>query len=171
MTETQVDAEALLDEAMKKSSLVWVGVPPARPRPAWFVWLDGAAYVLTGGEGEQPLPGLPEAATVDVSVRSKDKGGRLITWTADVSEVEPDSAEWEELTPHLYKARLNAAPDKGPSFWARESYLLKLTPNGRYPELPGGYVESPAVRTVPTPATSKTKRPFMLGGKRRRADR
>ncbi|MDX6738795.1 hypothetical protein [Actinocorallia sp. A-T 12471] len=171
MTETPVDAEATLDEAMKKSSLVWVGLPSERPRPAWYVWLNGAAYVLTGGEGEQPLPGLPEATSAEVSVRSKDKGGRLITWTADVAEVERGSQEWEELMPHLFKARLNAAPDHGPSFWARESYLMRLTPNGGYPELPGSYADSPAVRTVPTPATNKTARPFMVGGRGRRADR
>lgn len=166
-----MDAAALLDEAMKKSSLVWVGVPPARSRPAWYVWLNGSAYVLTGGDGEQPLPGLPEAATAEVTVRSKDKGGRLLTWTADAAEVEPGSPEWEELKPHLFKARLNASPEHGPEFWARESYLLRLTPNGHYSELPGAYADSPAVRTVPTPATNATARPFMVGGRGRRADR
>ncbi|WP_123662032.1 hypothetical protein [Actinocorallia herbida] len=171
MTETPVDAAATLDEAMKKSSLVWIGLPPERPRPAWYVWLKGVAYVLTGGEGEQPLPGLPEASSAEVTVRSKDKGGRLITWTADVAEVEPGSPEWEELMPHLFKARLNASPERGPAYWARESYLMRLTPDGTHPELPGAYRDSPAVRTVETPATNRTARPFMVGGRGRPADR
>ena len=41
--------------------------------------------MVTGGEGEQPLPGLPEAGTTAVTVRSKDKGSRLFTWIATVS--------------------------------------------------------------------------------------
>lgn len=56
---------ALLDEAMKKSGLVWVTVPGRRPAPVWYVWRGGAdpaAYVLTGG-GEQPVPGLLDAVS------------------------------------------------------------------------------------------------------------
>ncbi|MQA96363.1 MAG: hypothetical protein GEV11_17580, partial [Streptosporangiales bacterium] len=53
---------ALLDEAMKKSGLVWITVPGGRPSPAWYVWRAPAAYILTDG-GEQPVPGLTDHAT------------------------------------------------------------------------------------------------------------
>ena len=73
---------ALVEEATKKSGLMWIDVPGLpQPRAAWHIWHStpehgGAAYLVTGGEGEQPLPGLPEAERVTVTVGSKDKGGR-----------------------------------------------------------------------------------------------
>jgi hypothetical protein len=173
--------EALVDEAMKKSGLVWLTLPDLpQPRAAWHLWHEGTAYVLTGGEGEQPLPGLPEATQVTVTVRSKDKGGMLLTWVADVAEVTPDSPEWDEIIPLVAKERLNARPQHGEIHegdaahnpvprWARESWLLKLTPTGTASDsLPADYA---SVRTVPTPATNNAARPFMIGGKKRHQDR
>ncbi|MFD5348029.1 hypothetical protein ACFWJY_30855, partial [Streptomyces anulatus] len=68
---------ALVEEATKKSGLVWVrGDGPARA--VWHVWHDGAAHLVGGGPGEQPLPeGLADGGRAEVTVRSKDKGGRI----------------------------------------------------------------------------------------------
>lgn len=174
--------EALVDEAMKKSGLVWIALPDgSRPRPAWHVWHGGAAYVLTGGAGEQPLPGLPEADRVTVIVRSKDKGGRLVSWRAAVEEVPAGTEGWDEVAPLLFKERLNARPqpdealEEGAAYtpvprWAREAYLMRLTPTGLYPEVPGEYEPYAAVRPVPNPAVNPVRKPFMWGGKRRKAD-
>ena len=60
------------------------------------------------GPGEQPLPGLAGAARVAVTVPSKESRGTLVTWTAEVSRVEPGSAEWGEVIGPLAAARLNA---------------------------------------------------------------
>src|SRR5260370_28024499 len=72
---------ALIEEACKKSGLIWVAVPGARDRAAWHVWHEhegqGAVYVVVGG-GEQALPGLADGITVRVTMRSKDKGGPLV---------------------------------------------------------------------------------------------
>ena len=76
------------------AGLVWITVPgTARGRPAWKVWQQSAVYVLTGGS-EQSLPGLVEAEYAEVTVPSKDSGGRLITWTARVMQVRPGTDEW-----------------------------------------------------------------------------
>jgi hypothetical protein len=165
---------ALIEEAAKKSGLIWIALPDLpQPRAAWHLWHEGSAYVLTGGEGEQPLPGLPEADHVTVMVRSKDKGGRLVTFTAAVSEVEPGTELWDTVVPRLAKDRLNAATHDGQTeLWARESYVIRLTPTGEVSEAPGRQRDDyAAVRPVPTPATTAGKGPFMVGGKRRRADR
>src|SRR4051795_152809 len=99
---------ALVEEATKKSGVLWIELPGLpQPRAAWHIWYDGAAYVLTGGEGEQPLPGLPEADQVTVIVRSKDKGGRLVSWVAAVEEVQPDAELWATIAARLAKERLN----------------------------------------------------------------
>ncbi len=164
---------ALIEEASKKSGMAWISVPGhGRAYAVWHAWLDGAAYVLSGAS-EQPLPGIENAATVDVTVRSKDKQHRLVVWEAAVSTVEPGSDEWSAVTPTLLGKRLNlpdgeAAVDR----WARECTLHKLTPTGTVLEDPDNrssdaHVAPPA----PTPATTKPARPWHLGDRRRRTVR
>ena len=66
--------DALVAEACRKSDVLWISLPGLpQPRAAWHVWFDGAVY-LVSGDGEQELPGLEAAETVEVTVRSKDKG-------------------------------------------------------------------------------------------------
>lgn len=165
---------ALIEEAAKKSAVLWLALPGLpQPRAAWHIWHDGAAYVLTGGEGEQPLPGLPEAEHVTVILRGKDKGGRLIAWVAAVESVQPESEHWETVVPLLAKERLNAVDgEEQPARWATGSYVLRLTPTGEAPETPAGpRTDYASVRPVTTPATTTGRNPFMIGARRRRADR
>lgn len=161
---------ALVEEAAKKSDLLWLDLPGLpQPRAAWHVWHEGSAYVLTGGEGEQPLPGLPESAQVTVILRSKDKGGRLVTFVADAEPVEPGSELWDAVTPQLAKDRLNAASHEGQvERWATDSWVIRLTPATGVAEAAEEYA---TVRPVPTPATTAGAPPRLIGGKRRRVDR
>ncbi|MGP4091172.1 hypothetical protein, partial [Streptomyces sp. KR55] len=101
---------ALVEEATKKSGLIWVKGPGAAARALWHVWHEGAACVVGDGPGEQPLPGLADGAAAEVTVRSKDKGGRLVSWTAKVVELTPGSEAWEAAVAELKGKRLNA-PD------------------------------------------------------------
>ncbi|MFC5749393.1 hypothetical protein [Actinomadura rugatobispora] len=165
---------ALVEEAAKKSGLLWLDLPGLpQPRAAWHLWHDGSAYVLTGGEGEQPLPGLPEAERVPVTLRSKDKGGRLISFVAACERVEPGTGLWDEVAPLLMKDRLNAQTHEGQLVrWAEESYIVRLTPTGEVIEGPHDRPEGYAVvRPVPSPATTAGPPPRLLGGKKRRVDR
>ncbi|QXJ24563.1 hypothetical protein AGRA3207_005911 [Actinomadura graeca] len=161
---------ALVEEAARKSGLLWLDLPGLpQPRAAWHVWHEGSAYVLTGGEGEQPMPGLPEADRVTVILRSKDKGGRLVSFVAGCSQVVPGTALWDEVAPQLAKARLNAADHEAQADrWAAGSWIVRLTPVEAAAQAPDAYA---AVRPVPTPATTAGPPPRMLGGKRRQADR
>ncbi|MCO5971993.1 hypothetical protein [Actinoallomurus soli] len=164
---------ALVEEATRRSGLIWLALPDlAQPRAAWHLWHDGAAYVVTGGI-EQPLPGLPEAERVTVTVRSKDKGGRIVSWVAAVSEAKPHSEEWEAVVPLLAKERLNAPDGEAQTErWANEAYVMRLTPTGEVTEAPGEMpADYAAVRPVPSPATSVGRPPFMVGGRRRPSDR
>ncbi|QNP70376.1 hypothetical protein IAG44_13570 [Streptomyces roseirectus] len=144
---------ALVEEATKKSGLVWVKGSDAPARPLWHAWHEGAAHVLGDGPGEQPLTGLSEGGTAEVTVRSKDKGGRLVTWTAQVARVEPGTPEWDAAVAELKTKRLNA-PDGEAMVgrWARECRLLRLEPTGETLPAPEGDL---AARPVPTPATTR----------------
>jgi hypothetical protein len=163
---------ALVDEATKRAGLVWVR--PAgehrRAQPVWHLWHDGSAYVLTGGL-EQELPPLADRAYV--TVPSKDKGSRLVTWVADVAVVVPDSDEWIALVPQLLGKRLNL-PDgeAAPQRWARECVLYRLTPTGDVTETPDEpSTHAHAVPPPPTPARSRVPRPLHLRGRPARRGR
>jgi 8-oxo-dGTP diphosphatase len=129
---------ALIPEATRRAGLVWLTIPGQdRPCPAWHIWRAegpppaGAAYVVTG-PGEQPLPGLGDAAQVTVTVASSQTGGRLLSWTADVSRVEPGSADWNDIAGQLAAGRLNARLAPGETSpaqrWARSGAVFRLSP-------------------------------------------
>ncbi|MER6433303.1 hypothetical protein ABT272_37100 [Streptomyces sp900105245] len=160
MTSELLD-RALIEEASKKSGLIWVrgaGAPAARA--LWHVWHEGAVCVIGDGPGEQPLPALVDGGSAELTVRSKDKGGRLATFPATVSELAPGSEEWEAAVAELKGKRLNA-PDgeEMPGRWARECRVLRLVPSGLVAPLPDG---SLAERPVPSPATTRMPMPAGL---------
>lgn len=157
------DVSALLSEAAKKSGLLWIDVPGDRAWPAWHVWLDGSAYVVTG-PGEQPLPVLPR--DVAVTFRSKDTGGLLVTVPAQATVLTPDDPRWDEVSTSLKSSRLNAPAGDTIARWASEATVYALTPHGDTLEGPGSYSqESGAAQPVPTPATTLTWRPWHLKGR------
>jgi hypothetical protein len=155
-------AAALLGEAMTKSGLLWIEVAGDRTWPAWHVWDDGAALVVSG-PGEQPLPWLPEE--VRVIVRSKDTGGRLLTVRAHVHVLEPGSPQWQRATELLRASRLNSVDDSL-TRWAAECTVTALVPFDSPLESPGAYAAS-AHREPParTAATTTAWRPWHWGGR------
>lgn len=168
-----VDAEAataLIDEATKKSGLVWIRAagPGHLAQPVWHLWRDGSAYVLTGGI-EQPAPaGLGDRAFV--TVRSKDKRSRLVTFEASVATVAAESDEWAAVEADLLGKRLNL-PDgeQAPLRWRRECTLYTFTPTGNVVETPDEpSSDSHAAAPPPTPARSRVPRPLHLRGRPRR---
>ncbi|GAB2856715.1 hypothetical protein GCM10027074_24630 [Streptomyces deserti] len=158
MTSELLD-RALIEEATKKSGLIWVKGAGAPARALWHVWHEGAACVIGDGPGEQPLPGLADGAEAEVTVRSKDKGGRLVSWTAKVVEPAPGSEAWEAAVAELKGKRLNAPDGEAMTErWARECRVLRLEPTGATAALPdGSLAEAPR----PTPAT--TRQPIPAG--------
>ncbi|MFJ2028948.1 hypothetical protein [Streptosporangium sp. NPDC087985] len=116
----------VIEEGAKKSGILWLSLD--RPRLAWHAWHDGAIYVVTGG-GEQSLPGLAGSGQVQVTLRSKDNGARLITFEASVEVV--DQTEAAEAVAALAKERLNAVDGAGlTERWAAHSQVVRLTPRG-----------------------------------------
>ncbi|RPF36058.1 hypothetical protein [Streptomyces sp. TLI_185] len=158
MTSELLD-QALVEEATKKSGLIWVRGPGSAARALWHVWHEGAACVVGDGPGEQPLPGLADGGGAEVTVRSKDKGGRLVSWPAKVVELTPGSEEWEAAAAELKGKRLNAPDGEAMTGrWARECRVLRLEPAGASAPLPDG---SLAEAPLPSPAT--TRQPIPAG--------
>ncbi|QIJ64601.1 hypothetical protein [Streptomyces sp. JB150] len=159
MTSELLD-RALVEEATKKSGLIWVKGPGVPARALWHAWHEGAACVVGDGPGEQPLPGLTDGATAEVTVRSKDKGGRVVSWTATVVELAPRSEAWEAAVAELKGKRLNAPDGEAmPERWRRECRVLRLEPTGVTLPLPE---DSQAQAPLPSPATTRRPIPAAL---------
>lgn len=172
---------ALIEETTKKSSaILWlIPVLPGatyddlpRPHPAWSIWYGGCAYVLHG-PGEQPAPGLDAADVVWVSVRSKERWGRLLTWEAEAAPVEPRSDEWAAVVPLLLGARLNLPDGEAAAErWAESATVTRLRPTGELVEslddLPS---DSEAAPPPDTPAITPVRVPFTVGRATRRRPR
>lgn len=158
------DVTALVREAAGKSGLLWLEIPGDRAWPAWHVWLDDTAYVVSG-PGEQTLPALPgELALI---LRSRDTGGRLIKVRATATNLSPGDGRWEQATAALKASRLNAPGGQDlVARWAAECTVTALSAYGMPVELPGRYDDgSGAAAPAPTPATTATWRPWHLGGR------
>lgn len=163
-------ARALVDEACRKSSLLWLRpAGAARATAVWHVFTDGAPHVVGGGR-EQPLPDFREGDEVEITVRSKDTGGRLVRGTATVHLIPPGSEAWDRVVPELHAKRLNPPDGENqPARWARESTVVRLEPTGRLLESPGHVSHrSHAAEPPGSPATTRGALPFVLGRRARR---
>ncbi|GAA2032470.1 hypothetical protein GCM10009839_35780 [Catenulispora yoronensis] len=163
---------ALIEEAARKSGLVWLspaglseaakGPERSGPQAVWHVWHDGAVTIVAGG-AEQPLPmwAVP-GRVVEVGMRSKDDGGRVISWLSQVELVVPGTPDWGAAAAALHAERLNLAEgDDHQRRWARESAILRMRPLGGAVAPDGG---SEAAPPLPSPATTLGRMPRMIGG-------
>jgi hypothetical protein len=122
-----VPSSALIAEATRRSSVVWVAATDEPPALVWHLWHDGAMY-LVGGGPEQRLPVQPGDAA-RVVVRSKAaQAGVVAEWAATVYAVVPGSDLWDEVVPLLAAERLNAEAGRAER-WAAECLVLRLTPS------------------------------------------
>ena len=154
----------LVEEAAKKAAVAWIGLPGAQPYPVWCLWIEDALYVVTG-PGEQPAPGLADATAAEVSFRG-DHGGRIVTWPAEVSRLDPGGERWPAVVPQLAGKRLNArgTAEETAARWAAQCVVSRLAPAGAPVTLPD---DSGAAPPPPTPADRRTAKPFRLHRVRR----
>ena len=161
----------LIVEAMKKAAVAWIGVAGLPATPAWLIWQEGAAYLVHGGT-EQPIAGLDGADQCTVSVRG-GHGGRILTWTASVRRVAPETPEWDAIAPPLALKRLNASdPIGAPARWATAARISRLIPVG-VPVEAGGTLPDASGAAPPRPSTATTWTPIprTIGRRRRSARR
>lgn len=176
---------ALITELARKTGVSWLRYGAAAPaadtraenradnradadaahdtHAVWHLWFDDSLYVLSGGE-EQSLPGIENVERVEVMMRSKDNGGRLLTWVALASDVRPDDELWEPVTAALAAGRLNVANlAAAPAGWAETSRVTRLLPTGETVEDPDNLDDDAHLATPPpTPATTRGPLPRVL---------
>lgn len=119
---------ALIAELARRTGVCWVRVE-GHAHPVWHAWCEGALCLVTGG-GEQPLPEVVDGDRVEVVMRSKDTGGRLLTWVGGVSVVRPGQEGWAATTAALVARRQNLRdPATAAEDWARDSVVLRIVPS------------------------------------------
>lgn len=117
--------------ALKKSAVCWLTIPQKKggsiTRPAWYVQQGRSLFVLKG-ETEQRLPGLEDASTVTITIKSKDVKATIGTTEADVRIV-TDSDEFEKIAALGLGTRLNL-PDGNDALqrWKDTCVMAELTP-------------------------------------------
>jgi hypothetical protein len=124
---------AVLDEALKKGTVVWVEVPGPdgtgdRAVPAWYGTLDGRIYLVTGGS-EQRIPGIAEAGQVTLIARSKELQSLVARVEAAVRVVDAKDPLFNRVVPVLLPRRLNLRDgDAAADRWRKECVIVELTP-------------------------------------------
>ncbi|MGZ4470957.1 MAG: hypothetical protein ACXVXM_03225 [Nocardioidaceae bacterium] len=167
----QAFARGLIAELGKKTGVSWVRYAD-RSHAVWHLWYDDALCLVSGGD-EQPLPGIEDVDRVEVVMRSKENGGRLVTWVGEVSVVRPEDELWEPVTTALVADRLNlddlATAAKG---WAEGSVVTRIVPTGEVLESPGDLDDAAHLQAPrPTPATTRGLLPRVLHRRKKRRPR
>lgn len=145
-TQGQVEFQVLLqapsglsadiEEAVKKSDVLWVGEEANgrdRAVPVWFVYDQGRIYVLHSDEresGEQQIPGLPDAAELVVVTRWKYRDTRANRFHAAVRVIDPTSPEFDALAGILADRRRDrhGPPQEAIKKWKSSCVIAELTP-------------------------------------------
>lgn len=163
--ELTAEQAALIAEACTKSGVIWVrpndGV---RFQLAWHVWHADAVQVVYGVD-EQMLPLLTGA--VEVIVRSKDTGSRVVAFLSRAEVLPARSPQWEAAADALSAARLNARDSaEQRERWASGGLISRLTPVRQLGVAPGDDTSPSGAEPVPPSGAATTGRqPWHLNGR------
>lgn len=134
------DASVDVADLAKKSGIVWIQALD-RTWPVWSEWIGEAICVVGSvrGEGEQPIPDLPDGSIVTVLLRAKADRALAASVEARLEIIGPDAEAWDGTTAALKSGRLNLPDSDGAiERWARTCRVLRLVPLDATPaeELP-----------------------------------
>jgi hypothetical protein len=127
---------AEVEDAVKKSDVIWVGAETDghRPVPVWFAYHQGRIYLLhcqDAESGEQQIPGLPEESELAVVTRRKGRETRADRFHAVARLIEPDSPEFDQFAAILADRRRDrhGPPQDAIRRWKSGCVIAELTPS------------------------------------------
>ncbi|HEV3474450.1 MAG TPA: hypothetical protein VG602_03700 [Actinomycetota bacterium] len=127
---------AEVEEALKKTDVIWVGTEANgrdRAVPVWFAYDGGRIYLLHSDDrdsGEQQIPGLPDAPELVVVTRHKYRETRSNRFHAAVRLIEADSPEFDQRAAVLADRRRDrhGPPQDAIKKWKSSCLIAELTP-------------------------------------------
>jgi hypothetical protein len=125
-----------VEDALKKSDVLWVGVEQNgrdRAVPVWFAYNQGRIYLLhtdDAGSDEQQIPGLPDAVELVVVTRRKGRDTRSERFHAAVRLIEPSEPEFDQHAAVLADRRRDrhGPPQDAIRKWKSSCVIAELTP-------------------------------------------
>lgn len=167
-----VNLSAVTSEALSKSDLLWLRTP-GHERATWFAVvgagtdLPEGSVLLVSGATEPDLGPLPDP--VELLLRSKGDGRRLLVLQARALALDPAEERWLPAAEIALAARLNAV-DGTLERWREGATLWLLSPFGQPVDSPATTPSSDLVAAPvrATPAAPQVRRPWHLGGRRSR---
>jgi hypothetical protein len=127
---------AAFEDGLKKSDVIWVGLPAAKKArdqtvPAWFAYRGGKIYVLSlrePGPQEQSVPGVPGAGELVVITRRKGTNTAAERFIASARDLEGE--EWEDAAKVLVDRRRSRVgpPEESLERWRGAADIVELTP-------------------------------------------
>ncbi|MEX2553973.1 MAG: hypothetical protein WD627_13365 [Actinomycetota bacterium] len=125
---------ALVDEALRKSDILWITVdtdPVRKPVPCWFLYTRDKKLFVLSGEPEQRIPYAAQARKAHVVVRWKGRDAQMVEFDAGIRPITAaDKQEFEEVG-HLLVAKrqsVRAGAADLIASWMRDGVILELTP-------------------------------------------
>lgn len=126
-----------VEDALKKSDVIWVGVEANgrdRAVPVWFAYRDGRIYVLHAEKpdaGEQVVPGLPDEPELVVVTRRKGRETRAGRFHAAVRLISPQDPEFDGLAAVLADRRRDrhGPPQEAIKRWKGSCLIAELIPS------------------------------------------
>lgn len=120
-----------VEDGLKKSDVIWVGVEGQRLAPSWFAYRNGRILVLTqreAGPQEQSVPGLTSTDEARIVTRRKGRDTSLGEFRAAARELQ--GAEWEDAAKALADRRRSrvGAPGESIARWRSTCAIVELTP-------------------------------------------
>lgn len=112
-----------MTNALAKSKVAWLLVPPDTTVPCWYAATGETAYIV-GGDGEQPLPPLPDE--LRIILRNKETWAPVGPVPARATLLEPGSQDWTTATTALLAARQNNPPGGLAEHWAQRCAVYSL---------------------------------------------
>jgi hypothetical protein len=125
-----------IEDGLKKSDVIWVGVEANgrdRAIPVWFVYRQGRIYILHSDQrdsGEQQIPGLPDAHELVVVTRWKYRDTRIDRFHAAVRLIAPDEPDFDGVAALLADRRRDrhGPPEEAIKKWKSGCVIAELTP-------------------------------------------
>ncbi|MEO7804822.1 MAG: hypothetical protein ABIS18_11050 [Actinomycetota bacterium] len=123
--------EAAIDEGLKRSDIIWVGLDTNTPVPCWFLYTKDKRLFVLSAEPQQRLPNHDRARNARVTTRWKGRDAAMTEFEASVRVIDASqSQEFREIGELLVNKRQSVigTAEENITRWMTDGVILELIP-------------------------------------------